>query len=83
MRNLPENFVDDPEALLKNTRAKLKKALALELEHHRIRRNLIPEFKAMAQNQHNFNKMIESQLAQLAAVVPPLEKVRFRANWKI
>jgi hypothetical protein len=49
MCNHPENFVDDAEALLKNTRAKLKKVLALELEDHRIRRSLTPEFKAMAQ----------------------------------
>jgi hypothetical protein len=48
MRNLPENFVDDPEALLKKTRAKLKKVLALELEDHRIKRSLTPEFEAMA-----------------------------------
>jgi hypothetical protein len=32
MRNLLENFVDDPEALLKKPRTKLKKVLALELE---------------------------------------------------
>jgi hypothetical protein len=25
-------------------------------------------------NQHSFNKMIESQIAQLAAVVPPSDK---------
>jgi hypothetical protein len=49
MRNLSENFVDDPEALLKKTRTKLKKVLALELEDHRIRRSLTPEFGAMAQ----------------------------------
>jgi hypothetical protein len=48
MRNLPENFVDDLEALLKKTRAKLKKVLALELEDHRMRRSLTPEFEAMA-----------------------------------
>jgi predicted nucleic acid-binding Zn ribbon protein len=34
MLNLLENFVDDPEVLLKKTRAKLKKILALELEDH-------------------------------------------------
>jgi hypothetical protein len=34
MHNLLENVVDDPEALLKKTRAKLKKVLALELEDH-------------------------------------------------
>jgi hypothetical protein len=46
MRNLPEDFVDDPEALLKKTRAKLKKVLALELEDHQIRGSLT-EFEAM------------------------------------
>ena len=30
--DLPTNYVDNPEALLKRTRAKLKKVLALELE---------------------------------------------------
>jgi hypothetical protein len=49
MHNFPENFVDDLEALLKKTRAKLKKVLALELEDHRIRRSLIPEFEGLAQ----------------------------------
>jgi hypothetical protein len=49
MRNLLENFVDNLEALLKKTRAKLKKVLALELEDHRIRRSLTLEFEAMAQ----------------------------------
>jgi hypothetical protein len=31
-------------------------------------------FASAIRNQHNFNKMIESQLAQLAVVVPLLEK---------
>jgi septal ring factor EnvC (AmiA/AmiB activator) len=31
-------------------------------------------FASAIKNQHNFNKMIESQLAQLAVTVPPLEK---------
>jgi hypothetical protein len=44
MHNLLENFVNDLEALLKKTRAKLKKVLALELEDHQIRRSLTPEF---------------------------------------
>jgi hypothetical protein len=56
MRNLLENFVDDPKALLKKTRAKLKKVLALELEDHRIRRSLTLEFEAMAQKSlHEFS----------------------------
>jgi uncharacterized coiled-coil protein SlyX len=33
-------------------------------------------FASAIKNQHTFNKMLESQLAQLAAVVPPLEKGR-------
>jgi septal ring factor EnvC (AmiA/AmiB activator) len=37
-------------------------------------------FASAIKNQHNFNKMIESQLAQLAAAVPPLKKVRFQAS---
>jgi hypothetical protein len=49
MCNLSENFINDLEALLKKTRAKLKKVLALELEDHRIRRSLTPESEAMAQ----------------------------------
>jgi hypothetical protein len=31
-------------------------------------------FAAAIKNQHSFNKMIESQLAQLAVAIPPLEK---------
>jgi uncharacterized coiled-coil protein SlyX len=31
-------------------------------------------FTCTIKNQHSFNKILESQLAQLAAVVPPLEK---------
>jgi len=31
-------------------------------------------FASTINNQHSFNKMLESQLAQLVAVVPPLEK---------
>ena len=31
-------------------------------------------FASTIKNQHSFNKMIESQIAQLAAVVPPFDK---------
>ena len=31
-------------------------------------------FASTIKNQHNFNKMIESQIAQLAAVVPLIDK---------
>ena len=46
--DLPTNYVDDPEALLKRTRAKLKKLLALESEDNQIRQSLTPKFEAMA-----------------------------------
>jgi hypothetical protein len=46
--NLPSNFIDNPEALLKRTKAKLKRVSALESEDNRIRRSLTPEFEAMA-----------------------------------
>ena len=46
--DLPTNYVDDPEALLKRTKAKLKKVLALELEDNQIRQSLTPKFSAMA-----------------------------------
>jgi hypothetical protein len=35
--NVPTNFIDDPEMLLKRTKAKLKRVPALELEDNRIR----------------------------------------------
>jgi hypothetical protein len=46
--NPPTNFIDDPEALLKRTKAKLKRLSALELEDNRIRQSLTPKFEAMA-----------------------------------
>ena len=46
--DLPTNYVEDPEALIRRTRAKLKKVLALKLEDNHIRRSLTPEFQAMA-----------------------------------
>ena len=45
--DLPTNYVDDPEALLKRTKAKLKKVSALESEANQIRRSLTPTFEAM------------------------------------
>ena len=45
--DLPTNYVDDPEALLR-TKAKLKKVLALESEDYQIRQSLTPKFEAMA-----------------------------------
>jgi hypothetical protein len=46
--DLSKNYLDDPEVLLRNTRAKLKKVLAIVLEDSQIRRSLTPEFEAMA-----------------------------------
>ena len=46
--DLLTNYIDDPEALIRRTRAKLKKVLALESEDNQIRLSLTPEFEAMA-----------------------------------
>jgi len=54
-RHLPGNFVDNPEALFRKTRAKLKKKLTLQHEtssnqedHRSFIRNLSSEFEVMA-----------------------------------
>ena len=36
--------------------------------------NRMDSFASATKNQHGFNKMIESQIAQLAVVVPPSDK---------
>ena len=36
--------------------------------------NRMDSFASTIKNQHSFNKVIESQIAQLAAVVPPSDK---------
>ena len=46
--DLLTNYVDDLEALLKRTTAKLKKVSALESEDNHIRRSFTLEFEAMA-----------------------------------
>jgi hypothetical protein len=45
--DLPTNYVEDPEALIRRTRAKLKKVLTLESKDNQIRRSLTLEFEAM------------------------------------
>ena len=46
--NLSINYVDDPEALIRRTRDKLKKVPALESEDNQMRWSLKPEFEAMS-----------------------------------
>ena len=46
--DLPTNYVEDPEALIRRTRAKLKKVLASESEDNQTRRSLTPVFEVMA-----------------------------------
>ena len=46
--DLSTNYVKDPKALIRRTRAKLKKVAALKSEDNHIRRSLTPEFEAMA-----------------------------------
>jgi hypothetical protein len=38
--------------------------------------NRMDSFASALKNQHSFNKMIESQIAQLTAVVPPSDKCK-------
>ena len=59
--HLPTYNVDDPEALLKRTKAKLKKVLALESEDNQIRQSLTPKFEAMA----------DKTLCELSALTTP------------
>jgi hypothetical protein len=47
--DLPDNYIDNPEALLKKTWAKLKKVLAAISKDNQLRRSLTPEFDAMAE----------------------------------
>ena len=46
--DLLTNYIEYPEALIRRTRAKLKKVLALESEDNHIRQILTHEFEAMA-----------------------------------
>ena len=46
--DLPTNYVEDLELLIRRTRAKLKKVPVLKSEDNHIRRSLTPEFEAMA-----------------------------------
>jgi hypothetical protein len=45
---LPTNYVENPEALIRRTRAKLKKAPTTSSEINQMRRSLTPDFEAMA-----------------------------------
>ena len=50
--NLLTNYIEDLEALIRRTRAKLKKVLALKSEDNHIGQSLTPEFEAMANSTH-------------------------------
>jgi hypothetical protein len=51
--------VEDPKALIKRTKAKLKKVSALELEDNQTRRSLTPVFEAMADKTlHEFSAQL-------------------------
>ena len=44
--------------------------------------NRMDSFSSTIRNQHSFNKMIESQIAQLAAAVPPTDKGKILGDLK-
>jgi hypothetical protein len=46
--DFPENYTDNPEALLKKTRSRLRKISEVDSEDSQIRRSLTPAFEAMA-----------------------------------
>ena len=61
--DLSTNYVNNPKALLKRTKAKLKKVSALESEDNQIRRGLTPEFKAMANKTlHEFSALATANI---------------------
>ena len=61
--DLPTNYVEDLETLIRRTRAKLKKTLALKSEDNQIRQNLIPEFEVMANKTlHEFSAPTTSNI---------------------
>jgi hypothetical protein len=47
-RDLSNNFINNPEALLRKIRSKLKKVSPSMLENTRVRRSLTPVFEVMA-----------------------------------
>jgi hypothetical protein len=48
MRDLPDNFFDNPEDLLRKTRSKLKKVSPSMSEDTQVKRSLTPVFEVMA-----------------------------------
>jgi hypothetical protein len=72
--NLPTNFIDDPEALLKRTKTKLKRVPALESKGNRIRWSLTLEFEAMA------NKSLHEFFAPTTANIHTGSKVNIGDN---
>ena len=61
--DLLTNYVEDLEALIRKTRAKLKKVSALKSEDNHIRQSLTPEFQAMAKRTlHEFSAPTTSNI---------------------
>ena len=54
--DLSTNYIEDPEALIRRTKTKLKKVLALKSENNHIRQSLTLEFEAVANRTlHDFS----------------------------
>ena len=61
--DLLTNYVEDPEALIRRTRAKLKKVLSLKLEDNHVRWSLTPEFESMANRSlHEFSTLTTANI---------------------
>ena len=58
--DLPTNYIEDLDALIRRTRAKLKKVSALESEDNQTRRSLTLVFEAMA-DKTSVNSLLQLQ----------------------
>ena len=67
--DLPTNYVDDLEALIRRTRAKLKEVPALESEDNQTRRSLTLVFEAMADKTlHEFSAQTTANIRTRLAI---------------
>jgi hypothetical protein len=72
--DLPTNYLDDPEVLLRKAKASLKKVLTLESKDNWIRKSLTPEFEAMA-TRFTVNSLLQPPPTSVLDHKPLLERM--------
>ena len=81
------NFNQQPLRELISSQAKIMEGLSRKLpSNDRVLENInnrMNNLSSAIKKQHSFNKIIESQIAQLSAATPMTDKVRFWGNRKI